>query len=408
MYRGNPGQTQQQFHNPQPMYQNEYYDDYDPNQSYTYNNPSQPQNQYRPSPQPQYQQQYQQQPPMQRRFPQQQAQLQFQQQDDDYYQDESFMQPSQLNTTRVAASTRQQQQPQQQQQQTLTPAQKLELKLRAIPQYQQATDSFIRAKSRLLVAVRCRPLGSRELEAGNSNIVKIPYTPNYNAEPIIGQPIEIHQGKLRLDMTPYTEIHSFSTDQIFGIDASNEQIYQRMVQPLVRYAIGDTGGRATCFAYGQTGSGKTFTMMGNEGADVPGLYSLAVIEVFQNLRPELTLGVSFFEIYGEKLFDLLNNKTRLFDREDENGNVVIAGLSEQKVSNPDEVLAIINKGMKLRAQAATGANADSSRSHAVLQFIFKKQDNKKPSIDTNKSLSKGMFMAYPRPKFVHLNLSILY
>jgi kinesin family protein 2/24 len=70
-----------------------------------------------------------------------------------------------------------------------------------------------------------------------------------------------------------------------------------------------------------TGSGKTFTMMGTNGSrDHEGLYVQASRDIFANIgRPEyahLIVVVSFFEIYGGKLFDLLNGRQKLVARED--------------------------------------------------------------------------------------------
>ena len=69
------------------------------------------------------------------------------------------------------------------------------------------------------------------------------------------------------------------------------------------------GSNTTCFAYGQTGSGKTFTMMGSRSNN-PGLYLLAAQDIMTTLQryPELFLCISFYEIYGTKLLDLLNEK----------------------------------------------------------------------------------------------------
>lgn len=84
--------------------------------------------------------------------------------------------------------------------------------------------------------------------------------------------------------------------------------------------------QATCFAYGQTGSGKTYTMQP--------LPLRAAADIFEYLsfaeHADLSLWVSCFEIYGGKLFDLLNSRQGLVMREDGKGRVCIVGLKEAK------------------------------------------------------------------------------
>jgi len=66
----------------------------------------------------------------------------------------------------------------------------------------------------------------------------------------------------KVDLTKYIEEYTFTFDQVFDENVSNEELYMRTVQPLVSAAF--QGCKVTCFAYGQTGSGKTHTMMGPE------------------------------------------------------------------------------------------------------------------------------------------------
>jgi kinesin family protein 2/24 len=75
------------------------------------------------------------------------------------------------------------------------------------------------------------------------------------------------------------------------------------------------GARVSCFAYGQTGSGKTYTMLG-DGQSIRGLYLLAAQDVFEMRKnfPDVTVWVSFYEIYCGKLYDLLNERNLLHAR----------------------------------------------------------------------------------------------
>lgn len=137
----------------------------------------------------------------------------------------------------------------------------------------------------------------------------------------------------------------------------------------------------SCFAYGQTGSGKTYTMMGEPNAkDLknPGLYLLSSYDVFSFLQKKeyshLEIWVSFYEIYCNKLFDLLNNKNFLQAREDGKGNICIVGLVEKQIINLKNLMNIIDFGLKSRTTGVTGANDDSSRSHAILQIVLRDQN----------------------------------
>lgn len=75
--------------------------------------------------------------------------------------------------------------------------------------------------------------------------------------------------------------------------------------------------------------------------------------------------VSFYEIYGGRLFDLLNNREKLTVLEDKNSKIQIQGLKEIYVTSQHELNDIIDYGYKVRTTHATVNNDCSSRSHAV-------------------------------------------
>ena len=81
--------------------------------------------------------------------------------------------------------------------------------------------------------------------------------------------------------------------------------------------------------FSKTGSGKTHTMGGEFSGKnqncANGIYAFAAEDVFKKLRQpmysHLQLTVSFFEIYANKVFDLLNNSQRLRILEDKQGKI---------------------------------------------------------------------------------------
>lgn len=215
------------------------------------------------------------------------------------------------------------------------------------------------------VVVRSRPMSRSELARKQSRVL----------EKVSRKTVVIHEPKVKVDLTRYTEQHEFTFDEVFGSDTSTEHIYNRTARPLVSSVF--EGRNATCFAYGQTGSGKTFTMMGTSDGRQPGIYTLAARDIFSMMRgsaySHLRVHVSFYEIYGGRLFDLLNDRKVLRPLVDGNQAVNIVGLLEQRVSDMHELFRIIDYGLSVRSTGSTGANLDSSRSHAVLQIALMKK-----------------------------------
>ncbi|KRY97152.1 Kinesin-like protein Klp10A, partial [Trichinella pseudospiralis] len=92
-----------------------------------------------------------------------------------------------------------------------------------------------------------------------------------------------------------------------------------------------------------------------------GIYGKTVQDIFHLLNYEyyqlnLQISCCFFEIYGEKVNDLLNNKQLLKVFEDGKGEEVV-------VDNEEEVFKLLKKGSDLRSSGQTSMNRSSSRSH---------------------------------------------
>ena len=213
---------------------------------------------------------------------------------------------------------------------------------------------------KIRVIVRKRPLSKKELSKNDQDVVEI-----RNNRQVV-----VKELKVKVDLTKYIEEHSFNFDLAFDETVSNEQIYLQTVRPMIEAAFHKI--KVTCFAYGQTGSGKTFTMMGNR-RQIPGLYLLAVYDIFTLLQnyKGYSIWVSFYEIYCGKLFDLLNERKILTAREDGKQNICIAGLTEKNAEDINILMQIIEYGLNIRTVGITGANADSSRSHGIIQIKIK-------------------------------------
>lgn len=124
-------------------------------------------------------------------------------------------------------------------------------------------------------------------------------------------------------------------------------------------------------------------MLGDSSGEksIAGVFTLAIDDLFQLLqqfkeedRP--TVGVSFYEIYCGKLYDLLNNRKHLHARENAQGHVVIQGMKEIEASSAALLMDQVQVGLSSRTTGVTGANVDSSRSHAIISISLKVMGSK--------------------------------
>ncbi|GFP99924.1 kinesin-13a [Phtheirospermum japonicum] len=210
--------------------------------------------------------------------------------------------------------------------------------------------------AKIKVVVRKRPLNKKELTKNEEDIIDT-----------YSNSLVVHETKLKVDLTEYVEKHEFVFDAVLNEEVSNDEVYRETVEPIVPIIFQRT--KATCFAYGQTGSGKTFTMK-----PLPLKAVRDILRLMQHTyrNQGFQLFVSFFEIYGGKLFDLLSDRKKLCMREDGKQQVCIVGLQEYRVSDVETIKELIEKGNSTRSTGTTGANEESSRSHAILQLTIKR------------------------------------
>jgi len=113
-----------------------------------------------------------------------------------------------------------------------------------------------------------------------------------------------------------------------------------------------------------------------------GVYMLAAEDLFARLKhlPDLTLSVSMFEIYGQKVRDLLNESCELQALEDGKGVLQLVGLRGVECdAGMADFVRVSNLGRRARSTTATGANATSSRSHAAMLFRLVKRGPTDPN-----------------------------
>lgn len=193
-----------------------------------------------------------------------------------------------------------------------------------------------------------------------------------------------------LDVYHRSREQKYAFDNVFTTEPIQTVYFKtskRLIEPLFK------GYNGCVFAYGATGTGKTHTMIGN--SQLPGIINLSLAEIFEKkaeieTNMEVSVKISYVEIYNENIRDLLTEKKKgkyLCLRDCPIKGVTLARATFIEVDEVEEVMAYLHKGNKKRTTEATNANAFSSRSHAVFQiFITMADKNKK--IKMSKKVSK--------------------
>ncbi|CAL5990664.1 Kinesin-like_protein [Hexamita inflata] len=212
------------------------------------------------------------------------------------------------------------------------------------------------------VAVRVRPQNQKELLNQSKSILQI-----QNGKQIVFDPAttESASGHVRQKNL------GFSYDYVYNEKSTNTQIFNEAVNPLLDKLF--AGFNLTVFAYGATSSGKTFTIQGSQSE--PGILFQSLEQLFKRLQPDQTLKMSFVEIYNEQINDLLNTKNVNLQLRDDVNAVQIVNLTQIKIESIQQTFLLINKAFQFRQTQATGENANSSRSHSILQFDLQTATN---------------------------------
>ncbi|KAB5593457.1 Kinesin-4 [Ceratobasidium theobromae] len=226
-------------------------------------------------------------------------------------------------------------------------------------------------KQLVTVALRTRPFLESETADGKSHL------PGVHAR---GQKMFVHVPSAKWT-GPTIQHKPFDGDFSFGPEITSEHVYESLV---VKPGLLDTvlgGGVGCILAYGQTGSGKTYTISSLEEIISRNIFEAARVYAsthFPNastpLRDAFTIGMSLYELLGNKATDLLDR--------DEGGNGKPVDVAEDKfggiqvsakiipVTDGQQLAQMVASAASHRRTSATLKNETSSRSHCVLNIII--------------------------------------
>uniref|UniRef100_A0A7N8XIU5 Kinesin-like protein KIF14 n=1 Tax=Mastacembelus armatus TaxID=205130 RepID=A0A7N8XIU5_9TELE len=214
-------------------------------------------------------------------------------------------------------------------------------------------DSFKMENSAVAVAVRVRPFSAREKA---EKVLQVIF--------MNGQETTVQHPETKQTYCFTYDFSFCSVDEGEPTFASQQTVYETLARPLLLRAF---EGFNTClFAYGQTGSGKSYTMMGfgQEAGVIPRFCQELFdrLASMENNEVKCHVEMSYFEVYNEKIHDLL------VTRDEPNQRRMPLRVREHPVHGP--YVGWLELGNKQRATAATGMNDKSSRSHSVFTLVM--------------------------------------
>lgn len=255
-------------------------------------------------------------------------------------------------------------------------------------------------KSAVNVIVRVRPLSTVEhADPSVKNVVQC-LKDGIVVQGVLTRPPSCFFGARHAQPRP----QHFKVDKVFHSYSTQIEVYEACRDVVASVFDGING---SILAYGATGAGKTHTMFGGS-MSVAGVIYQALQDILegkerreQEENKVVTMRCSFLEVYNEEVFDLLAPvsprgkrkplKVQEYGQDDYFNEVkndvnpetlVVKGLTHVVPKTPEDFSKLVELGQANRFVASTHANAQSSRSHAILTVEVEVKDTMDASLGT--------------------------
>lgn len=201
-------------------------------------------------------------------------------------------------------------------------------------------------------------------------------------------------------ITPDVGLREFSFNGVLPGNVSQKHTYDVSTKRLVVDML--NGFNATAIVYGQTGSGKTYSMFGRDDAAIfgsnqegKGIIPRACEEILTAMKQrkevnniDSVLSLSYIEIYGDQVSDLLRFGARCGQSKVAAQRFVLNGAAEKVVTSMEEIFELLQVGEQQKRRAATAMNDRSTRAHSLFILTLKQS---KPN--TSVTLQSRLFLA---------------
>ncbi|KAG2497666.1 hypothetical protein HYH03_004405 [Edaphochlamys debaryana] len=164
---------------------------------------------------------------------------------------------------------------------------------------------------------------------------------------------------------------SYSFHRVFE-GSDNREFYEAAMEPLVEDLVSFSTATSVLMAYGASGTGKSYTMSGT--ATCPGMVPRALTRIYQLLEErglQHQVQLCCYEILDNRVFDLLasarqgRRQAQALPIQVLGASCCVPGLLRCHCTSADNGQRLYAAAARIRRQAATQTNSESSRSHAV-------------------------------------------
>lgn len=207
-----------------------------------------------------------------------------------------------------------------------------------------------------VVSVRKRP--SNIIKEYNNKNNKIEYDDVISTT---NSTVSVHEKKQKVNLDYYESVKTFKYDYVFSDFANNLGIYKILLKKKIELLK-----NIICYTFGETGSGKTHTLFGKHLGETRE-FGLVEASLYDLLKQTKNAQVTAFEIYNNKLYDLIANDLHQVEMYEKAGEINVVGLSTFECVL-DNVHKLIDTIMENRRIGISSENDRSSRSHVVIKI----------------------------------------
>lgn len=187
-----------------------------------------------------------------------------------------------------------------------------------------------------------------------------------------------------------SETRSFDFYRVFLETASQEEIFDTLVRPLLDTVM---DGNSSCFmTFGQSNSGKSYTSFGEEefSFETRGVVYRAIETAFEEMSKlttkEFEVSVTFYELYKEQVRDLglaykdgkatSGFKDMNLELIDHQSEVYIAGLSRIPIRTPEDGGSVLRQGWDLRRSVEAREGKYEESTHTFFGLHIHQKDKR--------------------------------